>query len=665
MSSGGNDGNAPGVWALLKDSVLVGISTNNVDRWGPCPRADAGDGPGCVDMNPRANELFEHGYQTPRWNSAGYMIYDGPVRILRDHFVNFVRDINPLLTHEDQDTLKKFVAYPQPQLKRYEGDAALGWFQNNQSAYPTATVSRALSFDNVDLRHQIYSDKVNLGDFRDGDKNTALIDLDGSLSGYKLVDAAGLPVRGQFPVSLNNLPFNRSGNAVEECLATGQQDEDVEGRATSIMSPASMATLEFEAHAGGGSFWQDVRFTKDTLDAGVHKSLTLQGRNGQGIWEPKVASGHGYTIKALATSAPGQSSSFVGIPPVVRLGLTDAVKADMPSKPFNVRVGICYSNKDGTPPAGNFTVSRGYKSWGGNGVSYNNPLLQTSFNFLANRYRGQSCFNLDNQNPANLVPGSGCPAEGVVPVPAGGVCPAGSALDATVAPPLCVFPRQTLSAAGALSELTRPDGTPAALDKYFYDTRTGMLFFYVAQDMANAHGVAPLGSCPGDSACPDALELDTFYSCPPQGCINYSVKLDDPGYIAGPSRCDELAGGSVYNDARLVLPEPADENRLAYVGSNGGVVSSIERRSSAGLTHWTAAAAPSCPLSVPPPAPEGSATKSSLAPALRSDSGLDAGRSAALAFMRQITPAWVDGLLRRSPTDLELLARGQVCTALR
>ena len=60
-------------------------------------------------------------------------------------------------------------------------DAALGWFQSNQSAYPTATVTKALSFDNVDLRHQIYTERVNVNTFRDGDKNTAVIDLDGTL----------------------------------------------------------------------------------------------------------------------------------------------------------------------------------------------------------------------------------------------------------------------------------------------------------------------------------------------------------------------------------------------------------------------------------------------------------------------------------------------------
>jgi hypothetical protein len=34
LSSGGNDGNGPGVWAMLKDSVLVGLSWRDTSRTG-------------------------------------------------------------------------------------------------------------------------------------------------------------------------------------------------------------------------------------------------------------------------------------------------------------------------------------------------------------------------------------------------------------------------------------------------------------------------------------------------------------------------------------------------------------------------------------------------------------------------------------------------------
>ena len=55
----------------------------------------------------------------------------------------------------------------------YEGDAALGWFNANQSSYPNTQASEGLEFENVDLRHQIYTDRVGIDKFNDGDKNTA------------------------------------------------------------------------------------------------------------------------------------------------------------------------------------------------------------------------------------------------------------------------------------------------------------------------------------------------------------------------------------------------------------------------------------------------------------------------------------------------------------
>lgn len=214
-----------------------------------------------------------------------------------------------------------------------------------------------------------------------------------------------------------------------------------------------MATLEFEAQYPnpGGATWQDVRFTRDDVAAGAHQSMVLNSRNAQGIWEPKVASGHGYTARAETSTAPAapRPPAVPGIPSVVRVGFTDAVKPGMDTKPFFVRLGIRYSDANGAPPANRFTITRGFKSWGGNGVSYNNPTLQQQFNFLANRYKGQSCFNLDHQNPQNLDPVSGCPADGVTAVPPDGNCPAPSTKDATISPPVCVCPRDTLSAASS------------------------------------------------------------------------------------------------------------------------------------------------------------------------------------------------------------------------
>ena len=271
VTAGGVDGTAPGNWALLEDSVLVGISSNNVDRFGPCPYKgrtgpNSGGEFGCIDRTPFNRGLvvagsggddIGRGYPDPTRNFFGLMIYDGPGRYFRNRFVNFNRDISPYLTAADQAALAWYVAnYWNPEAPPgqntagtfvYEGDAALGWFNANQSSYPNTQASEGLEFENVDLRHQIYTDRVGIDKFNDGDKNTLILDRDGSLTGMKVVGPDMKPVGNVFPASLNNLPFNASSNSVDECLATGQQNDYLEDRPTSLISPSSMATLEFSA----------------------------------------------------------------------------------------------------------------------------------------------------------------------------------------------------------------------------------------------------------------------------------------------------------------------------------------------------------------------------------------------------------------------------------
>ena len=104
----------------------------------------------------------------------------------------------------------------------------------------------------MDFRHQVYTSIVNQGDFKDGDKNTAVIDEDGTLSGLSVGDSTGKPIAGAFPISLNDLPFNNTtntsggqpANSPAECHALGQQNIDQEGsRPTALMSPGAMGKL--------------------------------------------------------------------------------------------------------------------------------------------------------------------------------------------------------------------------------------------------------------------------------------------------------------------------------------------------------------------------------------------------------------------------------------
>ena len=624
VTSGGLDGNAPGAWALLKNSVVVGLSTNNVDRWGPCAGDNKQEGPGCVDWNPEAHDLFEKGYPSPAWNFAGFYIYDGPVRIHDTRFVNFRRDIKSLLTDDDQGVLGRFTNYFN-KAHDYEGDAALGWFQNNQSAYPTATEVRGLKFEHVDLRHQVFTDRVNFGTFDDGDKNTAVIDRDGSLTGFRVFDKNNQPVKDLFPISLNNLPFNASSNAVDECLSEGVQDEAAEGRPTSLISPASMATLEFGAMAlpdgnvKGPKLTQFMTFTKDIKNYGEHQSMTLHSRNNQGIWEPKIASGLGYTVSARSAANDAQYKAVAGppgIPRYISVGLTDVLKPDLDHQPFYSRIGVCYTNKDGShPPAtATFAIDRGYRSWGGNGVNYNDPAMQKYFNFLQNRYAGQFCHNLDDQVVNNMNVDTGCPADGVTPMI--DACPAGSQPAKDVNQfAICVFETTTLSAATKIGELTSADGTPHDFNKYFYDANTGMLFFYVMQKELNAVGSSPLGSCTDgatDPACPnpnDPANPESYYSCPPQGCITYTVRLKgDVPYDPGESACGDTADSGRFTDPTAIYrvqdaqgkkiyeqeePEPKNANHLVYV-SKEMIVDADPKKSAQGFWHSIAKHPPVC-----------------------------------------------------------------------
>jgi hypothetical protein len=585
VTSGGADGNYPGVWSLLGHSTIVGMSQNNVDRFGPCGKRIIVNGVGqvrgaqwgCIDQTQpvkgvvaAGGEFSENGFPVPDHNLLGFMSYDGPPLLVNVRFVNF--KINPATakfwTKTDQDVVNTWGFLNG--YKHYEGDAAIGWLDSNQSAYPTAASTKNLYFTNVDLRHQVYTDKVNIGTFNDGDKNTAILDLDGTLSGYAVVDKNASDSHKAFPISLNNLEINASSNSVDECHAEGQQNTDLEGRPSAAMMPTGVGQLELETlYPRNGPPWPPVdpvrkipnftqllTFYKDTLDFGQHGSMALHSRNGNGIWEPKVSSSYGYVVRADTYTDPSYGTSGVGIPNVVDVSLVDTVKPNISAdNPFYVQIGICYTNLDGTHPANKFTVTHGYKSWGGGNYQPTDQLLRKYFNQLNQRTdKDQFCDNLDSANPKNMGAdgATGCPSDGVAVPNDQGKCPSGSSLDSNKN---CVFPKNTpqLSPAGSLAEMTT-DKTlygPPDLTKYFYDSGTGMLYLWVAQIDANAEGPSPLGNCTGgngDSAfCPQLNKGintgETYYNCPAEGCSTYRVTLNDQDYKPGQSKCDVFGGG--------------------------------------------------------------------------------------------------------------------------
>jgi hypothetical protein len=609
VTSGGLDGNAPGVWSMLQGSVLVGRSQNNVNFFGPCPYTDqagpfTGDQFGCIDQNSVAEsyEKYENGYPQVYWNWGGFYIYDGPVRIFRDRFVNFQKNIakdgpDRLLTEYDQKVLAEKVQHLTNRSGIHEGDPALSWFKSNQSAYPNLTVSQDLSFMNVDFRHQIFTEKVNFGSFADGDKNTVIVDRDGSLTGLMVVDDTKVPVKGEFPVSLNNLTFNASANSVDECLSKGRQDQKLEGRATSLITSGNIATLEFEARNSfkKQGYKQNIEFRMDSVqyfDANktpinpADRIMSLTGRDDHQVWEPKVASGYGYTIQAKKKTNLPES----GIPSVINVGLTDAVKTNMKEDPFYVRVGICYTNKDGSHPQRpeDFVIKRGYKSWGklevwpGVGFKPNKDLLFKRYytELRDDLYNNQTCHNLDGQVPdaisPNLDPVNGCPADGVTVPDEGGACPDKSKPVVYNGQDLCIYEKETLTSNGvnSLAALKDSQGKPVQ-DKFFYDSKTGMLFFYAMQDYDNPEAPSPLGSCVSvngstiDPACPKVHEGESYYACPRQGCVDYTVRLlDSATYDPGESTCD-------VRGYPPEVPDPSKVNLLATMNLANGTPKDI------------------------------------------------------------------------------------------
>ncbi len=642
VSSGGTEGSPPGEWSLLRDAIIVGISTNNPNRFGPCPYAGQngfGGNAGCYAPVVVSNNVSSNGYPMPDWNLFGVMFYDGPARLEGVHFVNFNQDISNYLTASD---LAYFNFYPftnfmpchgsSPPTFQYEGDAAMGWFQSNVNSYPPTQYAEGLTYHNVDLRHEIYTQSVeenacvgNLADFADGDKFTVILDHDQSLTGLHVVTSGSSPtsVRGVHPISLNNLPFLAGPGTADECLSMGQQDAALEGRPTSLISPYNYATLEFSALTGcnGNGSCQNnsvLIFTKDQVDYGGqiqftdvaintaskttfpvkcggsaiagssgvpgHACVALTGRNSEGIYEPKLMNGLGYTVGASA-----------GMPSFVSLMFGDAsvpggISAD---NPFHARVGICYKNQGASAPAASaFTVYKGSKSFSGP-----NGNLGT----LAPDYYNQlACNGLDNDL---CVDTPNCLST---------LCPSalfyyGGSSSQTQA---------ALPQVATIADLNNPSKCPNG-ECWFYDRASGLLFLNVVQEVQNAGGPysSPLGTCAGSPSGPCAKE--DFYSYPATGAELYTVLADSSYTPTGASACMPYGGvspvGPVLPD--YTQPYPSGLNQLAYSG--GTVIATVLQAANPSFPHQVLTNAPAnlCPTYAPS-SPDWSPAPSSAVPAV-------------------------------------------------
>ena len=614
VSAGGTEGSPPGEWSQISHGVFVGESMNNPERFGPCPyytdgvipHGDTAPPPPVCAETPGAAGLGI-GYPDPKRNQLGYMFYDGPARIENSRFINFLINPSPLLTKKDAKFLSAYTAIEKMPCDSntaftYEGDAAMGWFQANVNSYPPTQYTDNLSFVNVDLRHEVYTQEVGVTcvsstqvNFQDGDKNTVIRDHDATLSGYQVVDQAGTPIWGKFPISLNNLPFlavadttNNAMNTVDECYAEGAQDAHYESRPSAQMSPNDYATLEFSAvpcaleagsYSGPCTNSNVITLTKDQQDYGQHQSMSLNGRNGNGIYEPKVMNGLGYTVQAQYE-----------MPPFVSITYTDAS-----TTPFQTRIGICYTTDQGPYqcPGGDcsgvFTVSKGVKTLAGPG--------STSLAALAPYFTNYTvCNGLDNQY--------GYPSGWNFPNLALCLDPSLDASKSDDIPPTPTLLTQ-VSSIGALTPST-----------YFYDQTTGLLFLDVEQVNPNGDpsykiqsggtggGPSPLGDCDGanpDPACPDFSAGYSFYSCPAGGCELYMVQVNPDVYAYDPTKVGmTCVPYPTYNQQY-----PADLNLLKNVAT--GVVLKPNDLTPTGTSgnfpHLVDSSGNPCPTTTPTPTP--------------------------------------------------------------
>jgi hypothetical protein len=286
-------------------------------------------------------------------------------------------------------------------------------------------------------------------------------------------------------------------------------------------------------------------------------------------------------------------TSGVGIPPLVDVSIVDTVKPDInPSNPFYVQLGICYSSMNGSHPADLFTVTHGYKSWGGGGLQSTDQNLRKYFNQLVNLSGSQVCNNLDSAVTGNMDPINGCPADGITLLSTNPTCPMANQFMDSQKQMACLFPKNTplltkvepysLAALNTIGS----NGLPP-LNNYFYDSTTGMLYFWIQQTDPNAMGPSPLGNCTGAATdppfCPQTTGAnavstgEAYYNCPAEGCPTYRIVLNDATYMPGTSTCPVFGstgdapgwangtGGATWQNP------PANQPTLVYAGTTTAV----------------------------------------------------------------------------------------------
>ena len=291
----------------------------------------------------------------------------------------------------------------------------------------------------------------------------------------------------------------------------------------------------------------------------------------------------GYTVahrgQHRARNSCGEAASGAGMPAMVRVGFTDAVKSDDGSKAVLRAAGHLLHRPEQRPSAGGtFIIRRGYKSWGGNGVSYNNPALQSYFNFLSTTgCRSENCFNLDHQNPDNIGKGDWLPRTKASRRSRPTACARHLQCSRMQSSgrPVCAYPKRQTWPGGQHGRNHQPGRhRPRASTSTSSTATTGMLFFYVCRTRRMRADVGRWAVAAGSRRRPGLPRRDRarhLLLVPAAGLHQLFGGARRPELRPRRVELRARAGGSIYSYAngRYELPEPADQRRLAYVVPQG------------------------------------------------------------------------------------------------
>jgi hypothetical protein len=496
LVGGGPEGTFPGFWGLVYQNVIAGMTRNNVERYPAC--SSAGWQTECTDVGQFS---FEN-YPAHNVNIQGYSYYDGPARIEHNRFVNFrfdptgihatdraarlltTTDINHIATTAGmQGQLQGIVsqaaanAAPSSNYQGYPGDVANGWQTSNAQTVPPTQYIRDSIWDNVDFKHQVYTEAVNMGPFLDGDKTTVIRDLDSQLTGLRVVDSGGKSHHDVVPISLNSVDYFATDFTVDEPHSRGPNDF----RSTSLMSPHTYATLNIESVTSPASgvipttFHVVARRDMPAYGDRAYPSLFLYGRGKNPIYEPFVMDRMGYTVYGV--------QGVEHNPPYTPTAFQNRLLFSYTDPPVH-KAGDYFVNRIAvyqpvTSPA-NIKVYRVRRQWGGQlygssqyPPSFHPPVGASCDHTFFDRQSEKEAKWTDCMNRANNVP----PYTGGVTL--------------TAATDWKSFDQSYKDLLSGKTSVA----TFIANQTFYYDTTNNLLYFYMIEDKPVQKQYSPYGTC--------------------------------------------------------------------------------------------------------------------------------------------------------------------------